>query len=78
MLQNLAENVFCDKNKINLGERKYLRRKHELVAVLPGMEASSKLKTGLGMPLPMIVISFDLRQSSDTISGRLETAGCSM
>ena len=39
------------------------------------MEASSKLKTGFGIPFPTIVISFDLRQSADTLSGRLDTAG---
>jgi hypothetical protein len=43
-----------------------------------GIEASSKENTGLGIPLPIIVISFDLRQSSETDAWRLDTAGCSM
>lgn len=44
----------------------------------PGIEASSKVYTGLGIPEPMMVMSCSFRHCTASASDRAATAGCSM
>lgn len=43
-----------------------------------GIDASSKVKTGLGIPLPRTVMSTDSRHLFAELSSLLATAGCSI